>query len=62
MKLNIYNPIKAIYVNAFALGQITELQIMAIWVHLSTYLLFVINFSPFKLFNAESAVLRTAPV
>ena len=60
MKLNISNFIEAIYFDAFALGQNIDLQIMATWVHLSTYLLFVINLSPFKLFNAESAVFRTA--
>ena len=35
---------------------------MATWVHLSTYLLFIINFSPLKLLNAESAVYRMASV
>ena len=56
MKLNISNPIEAIYLNVFALDQNIELQIMATWVHLATHHLFVINFSPFKFCNAESAV------
>ena len=62
MKLNISNPIEAMYLNAFALRQNIELQIIATLVHLSTYLLFVINLSPFKLFNAKSAVFRTASI
>ena len=37
--LTISNPTKAIYLNAFALGQNIVLQIMATWVCLSTYLL-----------------------
>ena len=59
MKLNISNPIEAIYLNIFALVQNIELQLMATWVHLSLHLLLLINFSYFKLFNKESAVLRT---
>ena len=51
MELNISNPIEV---------QNIELQIMKTWVHLSTYLLFVINLSPFTLSNAESTVFRTA--
>ena len=35
---------------------------MATWVHLSTYLLFFINLTAFKLFNAEGAVFRMASV
>ena len=50
------------YLNVFALSQSIELRIIATWVHLSTYLLFAINLFRFKLFNAESAVLRTASV
>ena len=57
MKMNICNPVEVIYLNLFALG-----QIMTTWVHLSTYVLSVINFSPFKLFNAVSAVFKTASV
>ena len=38
------------------LAQNIELQLMATWVHLSTYLLFVINWTPFKLLNTKSAV------
>ena len=57
MKMNTCNPIEVIYLNLFALG-----QIMTTWVHLSTYVLSVINFSSFKLFNAESAVFKTASV
>ena len=45
MKLTISNLIEAIYLDIFSLGQNIELQIMATWVHLSTYLLFVINLS-----------------
>ena len=45
MKLTISNLIEAIYLDIFSLGQNIELQIMAAWVHLSTYLLFVINLS-----------------
>ena len=48
MELNVYNPIEDIYLNTFSLGQSTELQIMATWVRLSSYLLFVRNLSPFK--------------
>ena len=48
------------YLNVFALSQSIELRIIATWVHLSTYLLFAINLFRFKLFDAESAVLRTA--
>ena len=55
--MNTCNPIEVIYLNLFALG-----QIMTTWVHLSTYVLSVINFSSFKLFNAESAVFKTASV
>ena len=55
MQLNIFNPIEAIYLNAFALNQNIKLQIMATWVHLSTYLLFVISLLHFRVFNAESA-------
>ena len=62
MKLNISNLIDAIYLNVFALRQNIEFQIMATWVHLLAYLSFAINLSPFKLFNAESAVVRTASV
>ena len=58
MELYIPNPIEA----TFAFGRNIELQIMATWVNLSTYLLFVINLSRFKLFNAESAVFRTTSV
>ena len=56
MKLNMSNLIEAIYLNAFVLAQNIELQIMATRVHLSTHLLFVINLSPFQLFNAESSL------
>ena len=56
MKVNMSNLIEDIYLNLFALGQNIELQIMTIWVHLSTYLIFVLNLSPFKLFNAGSKV------
>ena len=62
MELNITNPIETIYLNIFIVGQNIELQIRAAWVYLSTYLLFVINMSPLKLFNTESAVFRTASV
>ena len=55
-------PIWTTYINIFALSQTIDLQIMATWVHLSTYLLFVINLAPFKLFYTESAVFRTASV
>ena len=37
-----------IYLNAFPLSQNIELRIIAIWVHLSTYLLFAINLFCFK--------------
>ena len=60
--LTISNPTEAMYLNAFALGQNIVLQIMATWVCLSTYLLFVINLSPLKLFNTESAFFRTASI
>ena len=53
MKLNISNLMKAMYLNAFTLGQDIELQIIATWLHLSGYLLLAIKLSPFKLFNAE---------
>ena len=36
------------YLNAFPLSQNIELRIIAIWVHLSTYLLFAINLFYFK--------------
>ena len=62
MELNMSSLIRAMYLNAFALRQNTELQIMATFVHLSIYLLFVINLSPFKFFNVESAVFRRAYV
>ena len=65
MKLNISNPIEAIYLNIFALVQNIELQLMATWVHLSTHLLFdnlVNNLNPFKLFNTEGVIFRTASV
>ena len=62
MKLNISNSIEAIYLNIFAVTQNTELQLIKTWVHLSTYLLFVINLPPLKLSNTESAALRTASV
>ena len=35
---------------------------MATWIHLSRYLILAIDLSSFKLFNAASAVLRTAPI
>ena len=57
MKLNISNLIEAIYLNSFTLGQNIELQIMAAGLHLSVYLLFTINLSPFKLFYAKSSLL-----
>ena len=57
MKMNIYNPIEGMYLNLFALD-----QIMTTWVYLSTYVLSVINFFPFKLFNAGSAVFKTTSV
>lgn len=62
MKINISNPIEVIYLNLFALGQNIALQIMKTWIHLSTYLLFVINLSPLKLFKTESTVLKTTSV
>ena len=62
MTVNKSNPIEVIYLNLFALVQNIELEIIATWVHLSTYLLFVIDLSPFKLFNAGSAVFKTASV
>ena len=62
MKLKISNPIEAIYVNTFTFGQNIELQLMEAKVHLSAYLLFVINLFTFKLSNAESAVFRTASI
>ena len=65
MKLNISNPIEAIYLNIFAHVQNIELQLMATWVHLSTHLLFdnlVNNLNPFKLFNTEGVIFRTASV
>ena len=58
MKLNISNPIEAI----FNIGQNVKLQIMATCFKLSKYLLFVINLPRFKLFNAESAVFRMTSV
>ena len=60
--LNISNPIEAICFNTFALAQNFELPLMATWAHLSTYLLFIINFSTFEFFNTESAVFRAASV
>ena len=60
MKLHISNPIKAIYSNILTLSQNSELQLMAIWVYLSMYLLFAIDLSPSNLFNAKSTVFRTA--
>ena len=56
MQLNMFNPIEAIYSNAFSLGQVIELQIMTALVRLLMYLLFVINLPPFKLFNIEGTV------
>ena len=50
------------YLNIFALVENIELQLMAIWVHLSTYLLFAIDLPSFKLFNTDSAVFRTASI
>ena len=35
---------------------------MATWIHLSRYLILAIDLSSFKLFNAASAVFRTAPI
>ena len=55
MMLNISNPIEAICFNTFALAQNFELPLMATWAHLSTYLLFIINFSTFEFFNTESS-------
>ena len=60
MKLNISNPIEAIYLNIFTLDPNMELQITTTWIDISTCLLFVINFSPFKLFKIKSAVSRMA--
>ena len=37
MELNISNPIEAIYLNVFPLGQNIGFQIVATWVHLSTH-------------------------
>ena len=60
MDTNISNPVEAIYLSVFALGQDIELQVMTAWVHLSMDLLSVINLSPLKLLNVENAVFRTA--
>ena len=62
MTVNNSNPTEVIYLNLFALVQNIELEIIATWVHLSTYLLSVIDLSPFKLFNAGSPVVKTASV
>ena len=62
MKLNMSNPTEAIYLNIFALAQNIELQLMATWVHLSTYLLFAIYLPPFNFFNTERTVFRKASV
>ena len=35
---------------------------MALWVHLSKYLLFAVNLPSFKLFSAGNTVFRTASV
>ena len=37
MELNISNPMEAIYLNLFPLGQNIGFQIVATWVHLSTH-------------------------
>ena len=58
MKRNISNPMEAIYLNVLVFAQNIQLQLMVTWFHLSMYLLFVINLSPFKLLKIESAVLR----
>ena len=60
MEFNMSNPIVAIYLNAFGLGQ--NIELMATWVHFLTYLLFVTNLSLFKLFTTESGVFRMASV
>ena len=62
MKVNMSNLIEDIYLNLFALGLNIELQIMTICVHLSMYLIFVLNLSPFKLFNAGSKVSKTGSI
>ena len=61
MELNPSNSIEAIYLNAFPLGQVVELQIMAEWVHLLTYLLFVTNLSlsNFLMLKAQSSIKHT---
>ena len=61
MELNPSNSIEAIYLNAFPLGQVVELQIMAEWVHLLTYLLFVTNLSlsNFSMLKAQSSIKHT---
>ena len=47
-----YNPVEAISLNIFAVGQ--NIELLAAWVHLPTYLLFVVNLSAFKFFKNVS--------
>ena len=54
--------LEAKYLNKFALAQNIQLQPMATWSYLSTFLLFIINLLSFNLFNTESAVFRTASI
>ena len=61
MLLNPSNSTEAINLNAFPLGQVVELQIMAEWVHLLTYLLFFTNLylSNFSMLKAQSSIKHT---
>ena len=61
MLLNPSNSTEAINLNAFPLGQVVELQIMAEWVHLLTYLLFVTNLSlsNFSMLKAQPSIKHT---
>ena len=54
--------LEAKYFNKFALAQNIQLQLMATWSYLSTFLLFIINLPSFNLFNTESAVFRTTSI
>ena len=59
-QINMFNAMEAIYLNIFTFHPNIELQIISTWA--STCLLFLINLFPFKLFNAESTVYRTASI